>query len=189
MRKGRLTELVFWPQFHRGRQHRDRIENTRKFANGLIGWAAPEPPPMQFINVSVKFSIPWQERLQFFQLTSMKNRPSPAEPRPPAQNPGQLGTIASRGKAFNRTPSQKKMLRKSWAVGNATARTIALQARHEGGFPESGQTHGSFPFRGRELQFLSQPARNLASRVLYSYNYTGVTPAMAFEMVASARST
>jgi len=25
--------------------------------------------------------------------------------------------------------------------------------------------------------------RNLAARVLYSYNYTGVTPAMAFEMV------
>ncbi len=41
-----------------------------------------------------------------------------------------------------------------------------------------------FPFVGGSYQFLLQPGvRNLAARVLYSYNYTGVTPAMAFEMV------
>jgi len=37
---------------------------------------------------------------------------------------------------------------------------------------------------GASYQFLLQPGvRNLAARVLFHYNYTGITPAMAFEMV------
>lgn len=68
-------------------------------------------------------------------------------------------------------------------MGNATARTIAFKPRMEEAYlyPDSAWFT---PFVGGSYQFLSQPGvRNLAARVLFLYNYTGITPAMALKMV------
>jgi hypothetical protein len=101
--------------------------------------------------------------------------------------PDILGMLAAigieKGKPFNPDEKLKKTLIEAVAVGNATARTIAFKPRMKEAYLYSGSAW-FFPFVGGSYQFLSQPGvRNLAARMLYSYNYTGVTPAMAIEMV------
>ncbi len=139
---------------------------------------------MKFIDVSGKyFNTISGNDFSFFEDINEIVQAEPNE----AYSPEILGMLAAigieKGKPFNPDEKLKKTLTEAVAVGNATARTIAFKPRMKDAYlsPGSSWFH---PFVGGSYQFLSQPGvRNLAARVLYSYNYTGVTPAMAFEMV------
>jgi hypothetical protein len=88
-----------------------------------------------------------------------------------------------KGKPFAPDERMKKILTEAVAVGNATARTINLRPRMEGVyfFPDGNWFTG---FVGGSHEFLSQPGvRNLDARTLFHYYATGITPAMARQLV------
>jgi len=64
--------LYFLAQFLEDGSNRDRIENNPEAVPRFISrWAAARTrPPMQSSNVFVSFFNTWQDRLQFFSLTS-----------------------------------------------------------------------------------------------------------------------
>ncbi|MEO8508174.1 MAG: DUF1214 domain-containing protein [Betaproteobacteria bacterium] len=139
---------------------------------------------MKFIDVSGKtFNTIGGNDFSFFTDINEIVQEEPND----AYSPEILGMLAAigieKGKPFNPDAKLKKTLTEAVAVGNATARTIAFKPRMKEAYLNPGSAW-FFPFVGGSYAFLSQPGvRNLAARVLYSYNYTGVTPAMAFEMV------
>jgi hypothetical protein len=77
----------------------------------------------------------------------------------------------------------KKILTESAAVGNATARAILFKSRLKDAFfyPHSAWCT---PFVGSSYLFLLQPGvRNLDARTMMFYYATGITPAMAANIV------
>jgi len=184
MRSPTYQNLYFWRGFIKDGSTASAVANTKKFAKVYRLADAKKPPPMKFINVSGKFfnTIGGNDFSFFTDIDEIVQ----AEPNE-AYSPEILGMLAAigieKGKPFNPDEKLKKTLTEAVAVGNATARTIAFKPRMKEAFLSPGSAW-FFPFVGGSYQFLSQPGvRNLAARVLYSYNYTGVTPAMAFEMV------
>ncbi len=184
LRSRTYQNLYFWRGFIKDGSTATAVENTKKFAKVYPLADAKNPPPMKFIDVSGKyFNTIGGNDFSFFEDINEIVQAEPNE----AYSPEILGMLAAigieKGKPFNPDEKLKKTLTEAVAVGNATARTIAFKPRMKDAYlnPNSAWF---FPFVGGSYQFLSQPGvRNLAARVLYSYNYTGVTPAMAFEMV------
>ncbi len=179
-----FQNLYFWRGFLKDGSTATAVENTKKFAKVYSLADAKNPPPMKFIDVSGKyFNTIGGNDFSFFEDINEIVQAEPNE----AYSPEILGMLAAigieKGKPFNPDEKLKKTLTEAVAVGNAAARTIAFKPRMKEAYlsPGSSWFH---PFVGGSYQFLSQPGvRNLAARVLYSYNYTGVTPAMAIEMV------
>ncbi|MEO8303168.1 MAG: DUF1254 domain-containing protein [Betaproteobacteria bacterium] len=176
--------LYFWRGFIKDGSTATAVANTRKFAKVYPLAKAKTPPPMKFINVSGKaFNTIGGNDFSFF--TDI-NEIVQAEPNG-AYSPEVLGMLAAigieKGKPFNPDEKLKKTLTEAVAVGNATARTIAFKPRMKDAYLNPGSAW-FFTFVGGSYRFLSQPGvRNLAARDLFHYNYTGITPAMAFEMV------
>ena len=179
-----FQNLYFWRGFLKDGSTATAVENTKKFAKVYRLADAKNPPPMKFIDVSGKyFNTIGGNDFSFFEDINEIVQAEPNE----AYSPEILGMLAAigieKGKPFNPDEKLKKTLTEAVAVGNAAARTIAFKPRMKEAYlsPGSSWFH---PFVGGSYQFLSQPGvRNLAARVLYTYNYTGITPAMAFEMV------
>ena len=179
-----FQNLYFWRGFIKDGSTATAVENSKKFAKVYPLADAKNPPAMKFIDVSGKyFNTIGGNDFSFFEDINEIVQAEPNE----AYSPEILGMLAAigieKGKPFAPDEKLKKTLTEAVAVGNATARTIAFKTRMKEAYlhPDSAWF---FPFVGGSYQFLSQPGvRNLAARVLYSYNYTGVTPAMAFEMV------
>jgi hypothetical protein len=99
---------------------------------------------------------------------------------------GQMAAIGIvKGKPFQPDARMKAILTEAVAVGNATARAIAFSPREEGiyyyGKAGSGWHTG---FLGG-YDFLVDGARQLDSRVLFFYQATGITPAMAAKMIGA----
>ena len=179
-----FQNLYFWRGFLKDGSTATAVENTKKFAKVYPLADAKNPPPMKFIDVSGKyFNTISGNDFSFFEDINEIVQAEPNE----AYSPEILGMLAAigieKGKPFNPDEKLKKTLTEAVAVGNATARTIAFKPRMKEAYLSPGSSW-FYPFVGGSYQFLSQPGvRNLAARVLYSYNYTGITPAMAFEMV------
>ena len=90
-----------------------------------------------------------------------------------------------KGKPFEPTEHQKKILTDAVAVGNATARAILFQPRLDGVhlYPDSKWMTG---FVGGDYQFLADKGlggRNLDARTLFYYQATVNTPAMVLKMI------
>ncbi len=184
LRSKTIQNLYFWRGFIKDSSTETAVANTRKFAKVYPLAEADNPPPMKFIDVSGKaFNTIGGNDFSFF--TDI-NEIVQAEPNE-AYSPEILGMLAAigieKGKAFNPDEKLKKTLTEAVAVGNATARTIAFKPRMKDAYLNPGSAW-FFTFVGGSYQFLSQPGvRNLAARALFHYSYTGITPAMAFEMV------
>jgi hypothetical protein len=183
LRSKTYQNLYFWRGFLKDGSTATAVANNKKFARVYPLADASNPPPMKFIDVSGKyFNTIGGNDFSFFEDINEIVQAEPNE----AYSPEILGMLAAigieKGKAFKPDAKLRKTLTEAVAVGNATARTIAFKPRMKEAYlhPGSAWFH---PFVGG-YEFLSQPGvRNLAARVLYSYNYTGVTPAMAIEMV------
>jgi hypothetical protein len=87
-----------------------------------------------------------------------------------------------KGKPFAPDERMKKILTDAAAVGNATARSISYRPRDPQVYFYPGKAW-STPFVGGSYLFLGDGTRLLDARTMFFYNATGVTPAMAIQMV------
>jgi hypothetical protein len=117
-----------------------------------------------------------------------------------AGNPEILGLLASvgivKGKPFAPDTRMRKILSDAVKVGNATARTVALDPREvEGWASYPGSAWFTMMWEGYEFltppplitangveQSPSDGARKLNARIAFFYAYTGVTPAMCMRL-------
>jgi hypothetical protein len=145
---------------------------------------AAKPPVTKFSNVSgVPHKTVHANNFHFYEEVNEIVQEEPSE----ALDPETLGLLASigieKGKPFAPDERMKKILTEAVAVGNVTARALAMRPRMKEAYyyPHSAW-FATTP--GGSYQFLSQPGvRNLDARVLFHYFYTGITPAMAIKMV------
>ena len=176
--------LYFWRGFIKDGSTATAVENTKKFAKVYPLSDVNNSPPMTYVDVSGKaFNTICSNDYSFFEDINEIVQAEPNE----AYSPEILGMLAAigieKGKPFDPDEKLKKTLTEAVAAGNAIARTIAFKPPMKEAYLDPNSAW-FFPFVGGSYQFLSQPGvRNLAARVLYTYNYTGITPAMAFEMV------
>jgi hypothetical protein len=145
---------------------------------------AAHPPVTKFSNVSgVPHNTVHANNFHFYEEVNEIVQEEPSE----ALDPETLGLLASigieKGKPFAPDERMKKILTEAVAVGNVTARALAMRPRmQEAYYYPNSAWFATTP--GGSYQFLSQPGvRNLDARVLFHYFYTGITPAMAIKMV------
>ncbi|QDS99608.1 DUF1254 domain-containing protein [Adhaeretor mobilis] len=184
LRSATYQNLYFWRGFIKDGSTATAVENTKKFAKVYPLADAKTPPPMKYIDVSGKyFNTIGGNDFSFFEDIKEIVQSEPND----AYSPEILGMLAAigieKGKPFNPDEKLKQTLSEAVAVGNATARTIAFKPWIRDAYLHPGSAW-FFTFVGGSYQFLSHPGvRNLAARDLFHYNYTGITSAMAFEMV------
>jgi hypothetical protein len=176
--------LFFWRGFIKGGSTQDAVSNTKKFTKVYPLSQAANPPRMTFINVSGKeFNTIGGNDYSFYEDLNHIVQTEPNE----AFSPEILGALASigieKGKTFAPDEKMRKTLTEAVAVGNATARAILFKTKMKEAYlyPNSAWFSG---FVGGSYEFLSQPGvRNLDARTLFQYYATGITPAMALQMV------
>jgi hypothetical protein len=160
------------------------VEAAKKMAKVYPLAQATNPPPMKFINVSGKaFNTIHANDFTFFEEVNHVVQEEPND----ALDPETLGVLASigieKGKPFAPDERMKKILTDSVAVGNATARANVFKSRMKDAYlyPRSAWCT---PFVGGSYEFVAQPGvRNLDARTFFFFYATGITPAMAMQMV------
>jgi hypothetical protein len=145
---------------------------------------AANPPVSRFSNISgIPHNTVHANNFHFYEEVNEIVQEEPNE----ALDPETLGLLASigieKGKPFAPNARMKKILTEAVAVGNVTARALAMRPRmREAYYYPDSAWFATTP--GGSYEFLSQPGvRNLDARVLFHYFYTGVTPAMVVKMV------
>jgi hypothetical protein len=139
---------------------------------------------MKFINVSGQaFNTIHAYDFTFYEEINHVVQEEPND----ALDPETLGVLASigieKGKPFAPDERMKKILTESVAVGNATARAILFKSRMKEAYFYRNSAWCT-PFIGGSYQFLAQPGvRNLDARTMFFYYATGITPAMAMQMI------
>jgi len=184
MRSPTYQNLYFFRGFIENGSTATAVANSKKFTKVYPLAAAANPPAMKFVNASGKaFNTIGGNDFSFFEDVNEIVQAEPNE----AYSPEILGMLAAigieKGKPFKPDDQLKKTLTEAVAVGNATARTITLKPRMKDAYfyPNSAWYTG---FVGGSSEFLAQPGvRNLSTRTLFHYYATGITPAMAMEMV------
>jgi hypothetical protein len=174
----------FWRGFVVNGSTKPAVEATKKFAKAYLLAQAKNPPPMKFINVSGKaFNTIHANNFTFFEEVNHVVQEEPND----ALDPETLGVLASigieKGKPFAPDERMKKILTEAAAVGNATARALVFKCRLKDAYfyPNSAWCT---VFIGGSYEFLSQPGvRNFDARSMMFYYATGITPAMAMQMV------
>ncbi len=184
LRSKTFGNVFFWRGFVENGSTKTAVENTKQFAKVYPLAQAANPPPMTFINVSGRaFNTIHANDFTFFEEVNHIVQEEPSD----ALDPETLGLLASigieKGKPFAPDARMKKILTESAEVGNATARAILFKSRMKDAFlyPHSAW---STPFVGGSYLFLLQPGvRNLDGRTMMFYYATGITPAMAANIV------
>lgn len=147
---------------------------------------AANPPEMEFLNVSGRFfnTIHANDFDFFSELHAVVDR----EPIP-FLDPELRGIFScigiQKGKPFAPDQRMTKILTDAVAIGNATARALALRPRETSHylFPDSGWWA---PIPGGSYEWLKEGGdggRNLDARTLFFYQATLNTPAMMYKMV------
>ena len=159
------------------------VESVRKHLKIYPLSDAANPPPMKFVNASGKplnFVAPGD--YSSWELLNQVIQEEPAA----GSDPTTLGLFASigivKGKPFNPDARMKKILEDAANNGAVTARTIAFKMRDKDGYiyPDSSWR---VPFFGGYKFEVSPGVSNLDGAAFFYYFATGVTPAMAEEMV------
>src|SRR3984885_4380148 len=147
---------------------------------------AANPPVTKFSNVSgIPHNTVHANNFHFYEEVNEIVQEEPAE----ALDPETLGLLASigieKGKPFAPDARMKKILTEAVAVGNVTARALSMRPRLKEAYYYPGSAWFATMPDG-SYQFLLQPGvRNLDTRVLFHYFYTGITPAMVVKMVGA----
>jgi hypothetical protein len=141
------------------------------------------PPAVKYVNLSGKpsnFVAPGD-----YSFWSLLNEVIQEEPSG-GSDPTTLGLFASigieKGKAFNPDARMKKILTDAANIGAVTARAIAFRMREKSAFFYPGSPW-RLPFFGGYKFEVSPGVANLDGAAFFYYFATGVTPAMADEMV------
>jgi len=144
---------------------------------------AGKAPPMKFVNASgipSNFVAPGD-----YSFWTLLNQVIQEEPSA-GSDPTTLGLFASigivKGKPFNPDERMKKILTDAANIGAVTARTIAFKIREKSAYfyPDSAWR---LPFFGGYKFEVAPGVSNLDGAAFFYYFATGVTPAMAEEMV------
>ena len=142
---------------------------------------AGNPPPTEFFNFSGKsFSTIVSRDFSFFEDLNELVQVEPIDAIGPELR-GQLAAIGIvKGKPFNPDARMKRLLNEAATLGNATARAITYQPRIEGVFiyPDTDSSWTT-AYANKNTSFEADGTMNLDARVLFYFNATGVTPAMA----------
>jgi len=142
---------------------------------------AENPPPTEFINFSGKsYSTIVSRDLSFFEDLNELVQVEPIDAIGPEMR-GQLAAIGIvKGKPFNPDERMKKLLNEAATLGNATARAITYEPRIDGVFiyPDSNSAWTT-AYANKNTSFEADGIMGLDARVLFYFNATGVTPAMA----------
>jgi hypothetical protein len=145
---------------------------------------ASNPPETKFVDMSGKFVNTIQaNNFKFFEQLNTVVQQEPAD----AADPEILGQMAAigivKGKPFAPDERMKKILTEAALVGSATARAISYRPRDPDFYYYPGKSSWTQLFVGGDYQFLRNHARYLDARTSFLYTATGVTPAMAAEIV------
>jgi hypothetical protein len=159
------------------------VESVKKHLKIYQLADATSPPPMKFVNASgIPSNFVFPGDYSFWGLLNQVIQEELSE----GSDPTTLGLFASigivKGKPFNPDDRMKKILSDAANIGAVTARTIAYKMRDKAGFiyPDSNWRK---PFFGG-YRFEGAPGvSNLDGAAFFYYLATGVTPAMAEEMV------
>ena len=142
---------------------------------------ADNPPATKFINMSGKsYNTIVTRDLSFFEDLNELVQVEPIDAIGPEMR-GQLAAIGIvKGKSFNPDDRMKKLLNEAATLGNATARAITYQPRIDGVFiyPDT-KSAWTMAYANKNTSFEVDGTMGLDARVLFYFNATGVTPAMA----------
>ncbi len=142
---------------------------------------ADNPPATQFINFSGKrYSTIPRKDISYFEGLHQLIQVEPIDAIGPEMR-GQLAAIGIiKGKPFEPDARMKKLLNEAAIIGDATARAITYQPRIDGVYiyPDSNSSWTT-AYANKNTSFEADGAMGLDARVLFYFNATGVTPAMA----------
>ena len=142
---------------------------------------ADNPAATEFVNMSGKsFNTIAPNDFSYFEGLNEVVQEEPID----AIGPEMRGTLAAigivKGKPFKPNARMQKLLGEAATIGAATARAITYQPRIDGVYiyPD---THSAWTtaYANKNTSFESDGTMGLDARVLFYYNATGVTPAMA----------
>ncbi|MEM8882531.1 MAG: DUF1254 domain-containing protein [Planctomycetota bacterium] len=176
---------VIWRGFQVDGSPKPAVEATKKSFR-MYPWSKrANPPAMTFVEASGTFNNTIHS--MEFEIFEEINAVVQAEPSV-GQDPEILGVLRSigieRGKPFAPDARMKRILTESAQVGAATVRTIMSQPRDEGFYFYPGESRTwTNPFVGGSYQFLSDGARLLDARAAFHFYATGITPAMAAQII------
>jgi hypothetical protein len=142
---------------------------------------AENPPATEFIDFSgVSYSTIAPNDFSFFEGLNAVVQEEPVD----AIGPEARGLLASigivKGEPFNPDDRMKKLLGEAATIGNATARAITYQPRIDGVYiyPDTNSAWTT-AYANKNTSFEANGIMDLDARVLFYFNATGVTPAMA----------
>ncbi|WP_163516328.1 DUF1254 domain-containing protein [Gelidibacter japonicus] len=139
------------------------------------------PPATEFVNWSPRnYSTVITRGLNFYEGLNQVIQEEPID----AIDPETRGTLAAigivKGKPFKPDARMQKILIEAADIGAATARAITYRPRFDGVmiYPDTNSAW-SMGYAHKNTSFITDGAMNQDARVLFLYNATGVTPAMA----------
>jgi hypothetical protein len=142
---------------------------------------ADNPPATEFINMSGNsYSTIVKKDISFFEDLNRLVQVEPVEAIGPEMR-GQLAAIGIvKGQPFKPDASMKKLLNEAAIIANATARAITYQPRIDGVYiyPDTNSSWTT-AYANKNTSFEANGTMGLDARVLFYFNATGVTPAMA----------
>ena len=142
---------------------------------------ADNPPETEFINISGKsYSTIVSKGISYFEGLNQLVQVEPIDAIGPEMR-GQLAAIGIvKGQPFNPDARMKKLLNEAAIIGDATARAITYQPRIEGVYiyPDTNSSWTT-AYANKNTSFETDGTMGLDARVLFYFNATGVTPAMA----------
>jgi len=160
------------------------VENIKKHLRIYPLAEAANPPETKFSNISGKaVNTIHANTAEFYEEVNAIIQEEPTDALDPELT-GQLAAIGiQKGKPFQPDERMRKILEEAAAIGSATARVLMFSPpRNKEYFYYSG-SNWFMPFPGGSYEFLDNGARTLDDRSSFFYGATGITPAMAIEMV------
>ncbi|MGA7980937.1 MAG: DUF1214 domain-containing protein [Chromatiaceae bacterium] len=144
---------------------------------------AANPPEMKFADASgIPSNFVFPGDYSFWEMLNQVIQEEPSE----GSNPTTLGLFAAigieKGKPFEPDERMKKILEDAAKIGAATARAIAYKIRDKDAFVYPDSTWRKPFFGGYQFE-VSPGVSNLDGATFFYYIATGVTPAMAEQMV------
>jgi len=148
---------------------------------------ADNPPATEFVNFSGQsYNTVVTRGLSFYEGLNQVVQEEPID----AIGPEMRGTLAAigivKGRPFKPDARMAKLLTEAATIGAATARAITYRPRIEGVliYPDTNSAW-TMGYANKNTSFEANGAMNLDARVLFYYNATGVTPAMAMTLAGA----
>jgi hypothetical protein len=142
---------------------------------------AANPPATRFVDFSgTSYNTIVTRDLSFYEGLDQVVQEEPIDAIGPELR-GKLAAIGIvKGMPFKPDARMQKLLTEAATLGAATARAITYQPRIDGVeiYPDTGSAW-TMAYANKNTSFTDDGAINLDARVLFYYNATGVTPAMA----------